>query len=106
MIRHFKKRKKTSLFGNLKKNVKYVCSNTDDDDDDDVILFRYHTEANLTHRRVTSVDDSHIVCVDVDASSSVDELKANAEMLTAGLSVTQVSVERALDGTVGSRRTG
>ena len=59
----------------------------------------------LTHRRVAAVDDSDVVGVDVDTSTSVDVAESDAEMLAAGLAVTQVAVERSFDGAVRSRRT-
>jgi len=53
-----------------------------------------------------AVDYSHVVRVDVATSvRAVDVLEADAEMSTGALSVTQVSVERTLDGAVSSRGT-
>ena len=69
-------------------------------------IFFSETKLRYTNRRVAAVDDSHVVCVDIDASRPVDVLETNADMLTARLAITQVSEERPLHGTVRSRRTG
>ena len=60
------------------------------DDDDEIKII---SSVYLTCWRVTSVDDVHIVCVDINASSSVDVPETYSKMLAVHLAVTSVTVE-------------
>jgi len=65
----------------------------------------YPIRLAYTCGRVTSVDNSDVVGVYVDASSSVDKSEPDAEVLTSSIAVTTISVERSLDRAVRPRRT-